>query len=252
MSSNGTRIIQFGVFEVDQRAGELRRNGARVKLQEQPFQILALLLERPGEVVTREELQSKLWPADTFVDFDHSLNAAIRRLRDALGDSADGPRFVETVARRGYRFIAPVIHPTRAGVESTAAVQHSDQESEPLAVRETVPRVLISEHRRHKWRAGIAIAAVLIAGTLVGLHFVRPFAVRPGVSQRRLTANRPEVPVLNATLSPSGKYLAFADPTGVYLRQVDSGETHPIPLPSGFVANPLSWFPDDNHLLVTT
>src|SRR6202047_283692 len=101
-------MIQFGVFEVDQRAGELRRNGARVKLQEQPFQILALLLERPGEVVTREELQSRLWPADTFVDFDHSLNAAVRRLRDALGDSAENPRFVETVARRGYRFLAPV------------------------------------------------------------------------------------------------------------------------------------------------
>ena len=84
-SSNGTRMIQFGVFEVDLRAGELRRNGARVKLQEQPFQILTLLLERPGEVVSREELQTRLWPADTFVDFDHSLNAAVRRLRDALG-----------------------------------------------------------------------------------------------------------------------------------------------------------------------
>src|SRR6202171_100659 len=108
MSSNGSRMIQFGVFEVDQRAGELRRNGTRVKLQEQPFQILALLLERPGEVVTREELQSRLWPADTFVDFDHSLNAAVRRLRGALGDSAEHPLFVETVARRGYRFLAPV------------------------------------------------------------------------------------------------------------------------------------------------
>ncbi len=249
---NGNSTIRFSVFELDLKAGELRRNGSKIRLQEQPFQILVSLLEHPGEVVTREELRSKLWPADTFVDFDHSLNAAIRRLRDALGDSADRPRFVETVARRGYRFIAPVTHPTRAVVESTAAVQHSDQESAAPAVRETVPRAVISEHRRHKWRSGIAIAAVLIAGTLAGLHFVRPSAVRPGVSQRRLTANRPEVPVLNATLSPSGKYLAFADPTGVYLRQVDSGETHPIPLPSGFVANPLSWFPDDNHLLVTT
>src|SRR5215472_16562934 len=99
--------IRFGTFEVDLRAGELRRNGSRIRLQEQPFQILLALIERPGEVVTREELQKKLWPADTFVDFDHSLNAAIRRLRDALGDSAENPRFVETVARRGYRFIAP-------------------------------------------------------------------------------------------------------------------------------------------------
>ena len=108
MSSSGTRMIQFGVFEVDLRAGELRRNGSRVKLQEQPLQILTLLLERHGEVVSREELRSRLWPADTFVDFDHSLNAAVRRLRDALGDSAENPRFVETVARRGYRFLVPV------------------------------------------------------------------------------------------------------------------------------------------------
>src|SRR5882724_4486259 len=108
VSENGTRPVQFGIFEVDLRAGELRRNGSKVKLQEQPFQILTILLAHPGEVVTREELQKKLWPADIFVDFDHSLNAAIRRLRDALGDSAENPRFVETVARRGYRFVAPV------------------------------------------------------------------------------------------------------------------------------------------------
>src|SRR5499425_1639192 len=107
-SLNGSPVIRFGIFEVDLRAGELRRNGSRVKLQEQPFQILVALLDRPGEVVTRDELQKKLWPADTFVDFDHSLNAAIRRLRDALGDSAENPRFVETVARRGYRFLAPI------------------------------------------------------------------------------------------------------------------------------------------------
>jgi DNA-binding winged helix-turn-helix (wHTH) protein len=156
---NGNSTIRFSVFELDLKAGELRRNGSKIRLQEQPFQILVSLLEHPGEVVTREELRSKLWPADTFVDFDHSLNAAIRRLRDALGDSADRPRFVETAARRGYRFIAPVTHPTRAGVESTAAVQHSDQESAAPAVRETVPRAVISEHRRHKWRSGIAIAA---------------------------------------------------------------------------------------------
>src|SRR5467141_3673671 len=100
--------LSFGVFELDLRAGELRKHGLRVRLQEQPFQVLATLTEHPGEVVTREELQKKLWPADTFVDFDHGLNAAIRRLRDALGDSAENPRFVETLARRGYRFVAPV------------------------------------------------------------------------------------------------------------------------------------------------
>src|SRR5436853_458049 len=107
-SANELPAIRFGTYEVDLRAGELLRNGSRVRLQEQPFQVLLALVERPGEIVTRDELQKKLWPADTFVDFDHSLNAAIRRLRDALGDSAENPRFVETVARRGYRFLVPI------------------------------------------------------------------------------------------------------------------------------------------------
>src|SRR2546425_352111 len=109
MRSERAEILRFGVFEVDVRAGELRKQGARIKLQEQPFHVLTVLLQRPGEVVTREELRSQNWPADTFVDFENSLNTAINKLRDALGDSADNPRFIETLPRRGYRFIAPVI-----------------------------------------------------------------------------------------------------------------------------------------------
>ena len=100
--------LRFGVFELDLRAGELRKHGLRVRLQEQPLQILTMLLEHPGDVITRDELKKKLWPADTFVDFDHGLNKAISKIREALGDSADSPRFVETVARRGYRFLAEV------------------------------------------------------------------------------------------------------------------------------------------------
>jgi DNA-binding winged helix-turn-helix (wHTH) protein len=100
--------VRFAVFEVDLAAGELRKNGARLRLQEQPFQVLAVLLENAGRVVTREDLRQKIWPADTFVDFDHSLNTAVGKIRDVLGDSANSPRFVETLARRGYRFIAPV------------------------------------------------------------------------------------------------------------------------------------------------
>jgi DNA-binding winged helix-turn-helix (wHTH) protein len=95
------RVLRFGTFEVDVPAGELRKHGMKVKLQEQPFQLLCILVEHPGEVVTREELRSRLWPADTFVDFDHGLNAAIKRLRDALGESAETPIFVQTLARRG-------------------------------------------------------------------------------------------------------------------------------------------------------
>jgi TolB-like protein/DNA-binding winged helix-turn-helix (wHTH) protein/Tfp pilus assembly protein PilF len=111
--SQPVRLIHFGVFEVDLKAGELRKNGLKIKLQEQPFLILSLLLEQPGEVVTREELRQKLWSTDTFVDVDHRLNVAVKKLRNALGDSADNPRFVETLARRGYRFIAPVNQPLK-------------------------------------------------------------------------------------------------------------------------------------------
>ena len=116
--SEVNRIIRFGVFEVDLHSGELRRNGLKVKLQGQPFQILALLLERPGEVVTRDDLRSRLWPADTFVDFEHSLNAAVKRLRETLGDSAEKPIYIETLPRRGYRFLAPI----QNGSATTAAL----------------------------------------------------------------------------------------------------------------------------------
>ncbi len=105
------RVIRFGIYELHPRSGELRRNGLRVRLPEQSFQILVMLLERAGEVVTREEIRKKLWPNNTIVEFDHSINAAIKILRKALNDSADDPRFVETLARRGYRFKAPIESP---------------------------------------------------------------------------------------------------------------------------------------------
>jgi cholera toxin transcriptional activator len=103
-----TRIARFGVFEADLDARELRKQGRRIRLQDQPFAVLAILLERPGSVISREDIRQKLWAADTFVDFDHSLNIAVNKIRETLGDSAVSPRFVETVARRGYRFIAEV------------------------------------------------------------------------------------------------------------------------------------------------
>jgi len=127
MSGNG-RPISFGVFEIDLHTGELRKQGLRIKLRDQPFQILLLLLANPGEVVSREELQKKLWPADTFVDFDRGLNKAVNHLRDALGDSAESPRFIETLPKRGYRFIAPVDagspngHPLEATLETQPAL----------------------------------------------------------------------------------------------------------------------------------
>src|SRR5579864_960721 len=124
---HNSRIARFGVFEVDLSAGELRKNGVKLRLQGQPFQVLVLLLERAGDVVTREEMRAALWPSDTFVDFDHSLNTAINKVRETLGDSASSPRFLETLPRRGYRFIAPVQkQPENAGTDALPEMRSSE------------------------------------------------------------------------------------------------------------------------------
>jgi DNA-binding winged helix-turn-helix (wHTH) protein len=134
--------MRFGTFEVDREAGELRKRGLHVKVQEQPFRILTVLLDRLGEMVSREELRRILWPDGTFVDFDHSLNAAIAKLRQALSDSAESPRYIETVARRGYRFIgsvevveAPVAHGNGAVSSKGECAMPADGVSPPAQVR---------------------------------------------------------------------------------------------------------------------
>jgi Tol biopolymer transport system component/DNA-binding winged helix-turn-helix (wHTH) protein len=182
-------ILRFSVFEVNLQTGELRRKGHKIKLQDQPFRVLAALLERPGELVTREELRSKLWPADTFVDFDHSLNAAIKRLRDALRESTEAPAFIETMARRGYRFIG--------NVEVAAPVSSRPTPWHWLSARRTA--VLG------------AIAACVLAPSFV-------YYIRSSNSKVRRTATAPEAisVVTNVgekytpSLSPDGQHLAFA------------------------------------------
>ncbi len=140
------RRLSFGVFDVDLGTGEIRKHGLRIRLQQQPFQVLALLLERPGDVITREQLQQKLWPANTFVDFDHGLNKAINKIRAALGDSAEAPRFVETVARRGYRFLAevrvagPAIVPPALPERPSGAPSRSPASAGPAGVARGQPR----------------------------------------------------------------------------------------------------------------
>lgn len=124
------RLFRFGVYEADPASGELRKSGVRLRLQEQPFQVLLILLERPGEVVGREELRQKLWPGDTFVDFDHSLNTIVNKLREVLGDSAASPRFIETLARRGYRFVAPVER-VATGEQASAPAAPDPERAEP-------------------------------------------------------------------------------------------------------------------------
>src|SRR5579862_3501033 len=149
-ASAGTREIRFGVYKVDLRSGELYKHGLRLKLQDQPFKILVLLLERPGDVVTREELRQKLWPADTFVDFDTSLNTAIKKLRDALCDSAEKPRYIETLPRRGYRFIAQV----ETGDSTVLATVHEKPAVVPLPTPVTVTK---------RWRVlGVAVFVLLL------------------------------------------------------------------------------------------
>ncbi len=138
LPASDAQIVRFGIYEANFSLGELRKNGAKIRLQEQPFQVLAMLLERPGQIVTRDDLRARLWKADTFVDFDHSLNTAINKLRDALDDSAANPRFVETMAKRGYRFIAPI----QRGATEVAAAETPVQVSDLPVVNRTWLRCL--------------------------------------------------------------------------------------------------------------
>jgi TolB-like protein/DNA-binding winged helix-turn-helix (wHTH) protein/tetratricopeptide (TPR) repeat protein len=172
--------VRFGAFEVDLRSGELRKHGIKVKLHDQPFQILTALLEHPGEVVTRDELRTKLWPADTFVDFDVGLNSAIKRLRDALGDSAETPRFVETLPKRGYRFIAAakVIDPV-ASVKSLSPeanledLRTSILEGHGLALQTEPPKSHLLRSARIS--AILITMALLLLGALVSREWWERF-----------------------------------------------------------------------------
>jgi TolB-like protein/DNA-binding winged helix-turn-helix (wHTH) protein/Tfp pilus assembly protein PilF len=171
--------LRFGVFELDRRAGELRKHGVRLRLQEQPFQVLAMLLERPGETVTREELRNRLWTAETFVDFDHGVNKAVNRIRDALGDSATSPRFVETVARRGYRFIADV-----AVVEGAPTIRPEVRSGDlvPLAGEPVAPVAdPLALGRLHPWRiigAALALVSILVVVRALPSRDPRPAPIR--------------------------------------------------------------------------
>jgi DNA-binding winged helix-turn-helix (wHTH) protein/tetratricopeptide (TPR) repeat protein len=151
-------VVHFGAFEVDLRSGELRKHGLKIKIQEQPLQVLAMLLEHPSQIVTREELRKKLWPVDTFVDFEHGLNAAINKLRETLADSAENPRFVETLHRRGYRFIAPV--ETMGGQGGAPAVAPVSSPAIPIAGRKL-------------WKVLVPTAVVLVAAAIGGTFYFR-------------------------------------------------------------------------------
>src|ERR1700685_2921883 len=162
-----SQIYRFADFEADVRARQLRKHGTKLKLQGQPFEMLLMLLESPGEVITREQMQQKLWPVDTFVDFEHSLNTSIKKLRQALNDSATEPRYIETLPRVGYRFIAPVT----VTEEST-----SDIAALPLQAPSPVDGIpgptaeASSPRHSFTWFLGLALAATAIAGTAVAFN----------------------------------------------------------------------------------
>jgi Tol biopolymer transport system component/DNA-binding winged helix-turn-helix (wHTH) protein len=233
------RIVRFGNFELNLESGELRHKGLKVKLQGQPFQVLATLLERPGEVVTREELRLKLWPADTFVDFDHGLNAAVKRLREALGDSADTPIFIETLARRGYRFLSNIERP------AASPSNLSELRSPPTSSYRAPLR---------KWQFGAAVLAVaVLAGVVAGWFNWRSLArsiPQPSPTLRRLTTNGTDHWVITSAISPDGKYLTYSDNTGAYVRLLSTGEQHPLVQKISDVTS-LGWFPDSSQVLAS-
>jgi len=226
------RLLRFGNFEVDLRSGELRKAGAKLKLGGQPFQVLSILLERPGEVVTREELQKQLWP-DTFVDVDHSLNTAVNKIREVLGDSAENPRFVETLPRRGYRFIAPV---EGNGVATPLA---------PLATTRE------SGFRRWALRSAILVGAIVLlaaAGILIyrKLHDSAPAAQR---LLTRLTFD--EGLQVGTTWSPDSRFIAYSSNRGgkfdIWVQQVSGGDPVQITREAGQNWQP-DWSPDGKYI----
>jgi len=161
-----SRRLRFGVFEVDLRTGELTKRGVRVRLQQQPFQVLTSLVERPGELVTREELRDKLW-GRTVVDFDHGLNKAINKIRDALGDSAENPRFVETVARRGYRFLADVT--PMDGVVATSKPAETNALAPLSSPADREPTELGIRPKRATWIGSRSAAGICIGVAIAAL-----------------------------------------------------------------------------------
>ena len=230
--------IRFGCFEVDLQSGELRKKGLRIKLQEQPFQVLAMLLQHPGEVVTREDLRNRLWPADTFVDFDQGLNRAINKIREALGDDAETPRFVETLPKRGYRFIAPVgetgnnansvqvAQPAQetgsvdaAGDVSTQKVDKELREAEAGKPRRTVVLAAMA--------IGVALAAAAIYLVVWRSRAIDSVAVLPFTNQSAdpsigsLSDAMTERLIINLSQLPRLRVISFSSVGRYRNRQVD-------------------------------
>ena len=255
------RLIRFSVFELDRDSGELFKQGRKIKLQGQPFELLVALLDRPGEVLSREELRQKVWPTDTAGDFDHGLNRAVNKVREALGDSPETPRFIETLPRRGYRFIAPIIAPIEkepprvpSPVDVRAAAR-LPPDAPPTPPPAPDPSARKPRSARHWFaRVGTAAAVILVAGA--GVLYYRHFEQAPTASDNL----PPPVPFTTypgfqwaPTFSPEGSRVAFAwdqpgkRPSNIFVKLI--GGSEPVPLTTANEGDfAPAWSPDGRYI----
>ena len=255
---------RFGVFDVDAHRSELRRSGVPLKIREQSFQILVALLENPGEIVTREDLRHVLWPSDTFVDFDHSLNTAMMRLRDALGDSIEAPIYIETIPKRGYRFIAPVEPKAELAADTTKAAPAPHAESAQTAVPVAQEESKLVPHPRFRRRVKVISAAVGICLALVTVVFgvVR---MRHSLVPARGAASNYRIDsittfrgfVKDPAITPDGRDVAYAwnggggDHSDIYVHRIGSPKPMRLTyIKTGFVGYPV-WSPDESEIAFT-
>ena len=241
-------VISFGQFEADLQSQELKKQGLRLRLSPQSFQILQVLLERPGELVTREELRQTLWPSDTFVDFEHGLNAAVNRLRECLGDDAEKPRYIETLPRRGYRLIAAV-NGSRAAVERSEPVPPAGAQPAHTDSPEVVGTV-----KQNKWVTVAAVFAVLILFGAVGfgvyslVHRPKPTPFQKFTITQVTNSGK----AARAAISPDGRYvLSVMDNNGMeslWLRNVPTGSDTQVIAPSDSHYESLTFSPDGNYI----
>jgi DNA-binding winged helix-turn-helix (wHTH) protein/Tol biopolymer transport system component len=247
-----TTVVRFGVFELDLAARQLRKNGTRIKLQDQPFRVLQLLLERPGEIVTREDLREKLWPADTFVEFDHSLNTAIQKIRQALGDSANTPRFLETIPKVGYRFLAPVNSPPPASEQTDHSGASSRQSAADAPSPEEGSSLENEATLAAKWKARlpwVLLAFVTLLFALTAWHPLRrPLAESPPLVRFAFTPDSLSRAPLSAAVSPNGRHIAFVsgDNSQLWIRDLDRDEPRRLDGAYGNVT--FFWSPDSRFL----
>jgi Tol biopolymer transport system component/DNA-binding winged helix-turn-helix (wHTH) protein len=219
--------VRFGPFELDSQCGELRKSGVRLKLQGQPIQILEMLVAKPGELVTREEIQQRLWPADTFVDFDHSLNTAVKKLRQALGDEADAPRYIETLPKRGYRFIGEV--------EKEAPREENPVTAGTMVVPpEPVVTLPTNGRARRYWVLAGGLAVLLIAGWLIYQASKPPSLPRITGSHSVVTNIHTTLPLPETKLLTDGKSIYFATTQATFQVPVTGGAVSEIPAVDGF------------------